>query len=219
MVRTLCYFVVVALSAAGLGTLVYAQKMSEPDPNEPRHIRGQVIKVDGSAIEVKTKSGEIVRIDLIDGMTVIGLTEGKFTKVDFGVYVGSVAVKLDEYSPIVRDSLSWLHEGYELRIIDEELRGIAVGHRKWSLTPDTIIAHGWVDDIEDRVLSIKYGPTEEEETDVEVGRDVPVLRMSLADKSLIKPDAHIFAGAQKNGNHQYAAMFVFVGENGLVPPL
>src|SRR6266513_418453 len=55
----------------------------------------------------------------------------------------------------------------ELRIIDEKLRGIALGHRKWDLLPDSVIAHGWVDDMEERVMSIKYGPTEQEETDVQ----------------------------------------------------
>ena len=81
------------------------------------------------------------------------------------------------------------------------------------------IAHGWIDDIEGRVISIKWGPTEEEETDVETPRDAPVLKMSLNDKSLIKPGAHVFAGAQKDGNGRYVAVFIIVGKDGIVPPL
>src|SRR2546426_6267265 len=50
-------------------------------------------------------------------------------------------------------------------------RSIAVGHSKWDLTPNAVITHGWIDDLEDRVLSIKYGPTDQEETDVEISRD------------------------------------------------
>jgi len=115
--------------------------------------------------------------------------------------------------------MSWLHRGYELRIIDEQLRGIAAGHKKWSLTKESIIAHGWVDDIEGRILSIKYGPTEEEETDVEVPRGAPVLNMGLGDASLIKKGAYIFAGAQKNGDGRYTAVFVFAGTDGVKPPL
>ena len=82
-----------------------------------------------------------------------------------------------------------------------------------------IMAHGWVDDIEGRVLSIKYGPTEEEETDVEVPRDVPVLKMSLGDKDMIKPDAHVFAGTQNDDDGKPTAVFIFVGKDGIVPPL
>ena len=127
---------------------------------------------------------------------------------------------MDEFSPIVRDAVSYLHKGYELRIIDEELRGIASGAKKWSLPPGAIAAHGWVDDMEDRVLSIKYGPTEKEETDVEVPRDAPVTVMKLEeDSALVKQGAHIFAGAQKDEDGNYVAVFIFVGKNGIVPAL
>ncbi|WP_397409792.1 hypothetical protein [Polaromonas sp.] len=189
------------------------------DPAEPDHIRGQVTRVEGSSITVKTSDGKTLRIGLKDDTTVISLVKGSFAEVDFGTYVGAVAVKLEEYSPIVRDSAVWLHKGFELRIIDEQLRGIALGHKKWDLTPESIISHGWVDDIEVRVLSIKWGPTDYDETDVEIPRDVPVSRMSLGDRSLIKTGARVFVGGQKGADGQYVALFVFVGKDGMVPVL
>ena len=196
-----------------------ARKGTPAREQEPDHIRGQIAKVERSSIEVQTRDGKTVRLGLPDALTIISLAKGSFTAVDFGVYVGAVAVRLEAYSPIVRDSLSWLHRGFELRIIDEQLRGIALGHKNWDLTAETIIAHGWIDDIEGRVISIKWGPTEEEETDVETPRDAPVLKMSLGDKSLIKPGAHVFAGAQKDGSGRYVAVFIIVGKDGIVPPL
>ena len=81
------------------------------------------------------------------------------------------------------------------------------------------MAHGWVDDIEVRVLSIRYGPTDEEETDVEIPRGAPVHRMSLADKGVLKQGAHLFAGAQKAADGKYIALFVLVGKDGIVPKL
>ena len=189
------------------------------DEDEPDHFRGVITMLNGSEMDLKTREGDLVRLDLPEDVTVISLREGSYTLADFGLYVGAVAVKLEEYSPIVRDSLSWLHRGYELRFIDEELRGIALGHKAWDLTPDTIIAHGWIDDIEGRVLSIKWGPTEIEETDVETPRDVPVLRMGLGDRSQVQLDTPVFAGARKDGNGRYMTEFIFVGEDGIVPPL
>ncbi|KWE48619.1 hypothetical protein WL76_00730 [Burkholderia ubonensis] len=186
---------------------------------EPDHIRGQIVNVDGKAIAVKTRDGRTVNLTLADDTTIISLTKASFTDVDFGTYVGAVAVRLDEYSPIVRDSLSWLHKGFELRIVDDALRGIALGERKWDLTPETIMAHGWVDDMEIRVISIKWGPTEQEETDVEVGRDVPVLKMSLGDRNLLKAHANVFVGARKRADGKYMAGFIFIGKDGIVPPL
>ncbi len=186
---------------------------------EPDHFRGQITRVEASSVVVRTRDGRTVRLALADTTTIIGLSKGSFSSVDFGTYVGSVGVKLEEYSPIVRDSAVWLHRGFELRIIDEELRGIALGHRKWDLTPDTIISHGWVDDIEIRVLSIKWGPTDYDETDMEIPRDAPVLRMSLGDRSLMKVGAHVLAGAQQDAEGKYVAAFIIVGKDGIVPPL
>jgi hypothetical protein len=214
MIRALRHFAVIAsLFLAASGTPARAED------EEPDHIRGVISKVDGTSMVVKTLAGNTVRLGLPEDLTIISLTKASFTDVDYGTYVGAVAVRLDEYSPIIRDSLSWLHRGFELRIVDEQLRGIALGHKRWDLTRDSIIAHGWVDDMEIRVISIKYGPTEQEETDVDVPRDVPILRMSLGDRSLLKPGAHVFAGGQKGPDGKYVAVFLFVGVDGVVPSL
>ncbi len=214
MIRALRHFAVIAsLFLAAPGTTARAQDA------EPDHIRGVITKVDSSSMLVKTSAGNAVRLGLPDDLAIIRLSKASFSEVDFGTYVGSVAVRLDEYSPIIRDSLSWLHRGFELRIVDDQLRGIALGHKGWDLTGESIIAHGWVDDMEIRVISIKYGPTPQEETDVDVPRDVPIHRMSLGDRSLLKSGAHVFVGAQKGADGKYAAVFVFVGIDGIVPSL
>ncbi|MGA8514242.1 MAG: hypothetical protein WB821_05660 [Burkholderiaceae bacterium] len=189
------------------------------DAAEPDHIRGQITKVEDSALTLKASDGRTVRIGLKADTTVISLTKASFGEVDFGTYVGTVAVKLEEYSPIVRDSAVWLHKGFELRIIDEALRGIALGHKKWDLGPDTIISHGWVDDIEIRVLSIKWGPTDYDETDVEIPRDAPINRMAIGNRDLLKSGVRVLVGAKKGVDGKYVAGFVFVGKDGVVPPL
>jgi hypothetical protein len=186
---------------------------------EPEHFRGEIASMQGSAMVVKTKSGKTVRLAVPENVTVIHLTKGSYTEVDFGVYVGAVAYQLNEYSPIVRDSAVWLHKGMELRIIDEKLRGIAIGEKKWDLTPVSKIAHGWVDDIEDRVISIKWGPSDYDETDVEVPRDVPIHRMTLGDTGLLKPGTNVFVGANKGPDGKYTAAFIFCGRDGIVPAL
>ena len=220
--RTLSYLGAIATAVVmAHGTPALAQKVAEAKAAEPDRIRGHVTRVEASAMLVQTAEGRSVRVELSDNMAVFSLAKASWAEVDFGTYVGAVSEKLGDniFSPIVRDSLSWLHKGFELRIIDEKLRGIAVGHTKWDLTRASVMTHGWVDDMEMRVISIKYGPTEEEETDVEVSRDTPVLKMSLADKSLIKPGARVLAGAHKVAGGRYVAVFVFVGKDGVVPPM
>lgn len=206
--------VMACISVAAAGIPAHAQKNADPD-----RIRGQIAQVDAASLVVQTRDGKTVRVGLPAEVTILSLSKATFVDVDFGRYVGAVSYKLgdDIYSPIRRDSLSWLHKGYELRIIDDDLRGIALGHSKWDLTSESVMTHGWIDDMEDRVVSIKYGPTEEEETDVEVSRDVPVQRMSRGDKSLLKVGARVFVGAQKGADGGYAATFVIVGKDGVVP--
>jgi hypothetical protein len=186
---------------------------------EPDHIRGKIISVQDSSMTVRTDDGKTVRLELSDDSTVISLTKGRFSDVDFGTYVGTVAVQLDEYSPILRDSAVWLHRGFELRIIEEQLRGIALGEKKWDRTPGSIISHGWVDDIEIRILSVKWGPTDYDETDVEIPRDAPIHKMSLGNRNMIKEGVNVFVGAQKGEGEKYVTVFVFVGEDGIVPAL
>ena len=214
VIRNFKYIAVLAaLFMSTLSANVRAQTADQ------ENVRGQIARVDTAAIEIKIANGRTLRLALADTTTLFSLTKASFTEVSFGTYVGAVAMKDDRYSPIVRDSLSWLHNAFELRIFDENLRGIALGHKKWDQPPGAIMAHGWVDDIEVRVLSIKYGPTEEEETDVEIPRGAPVHRMSLAEKSVLKTGAHIFAGVQKGADGKYTALFVLVGKDGLVPKL
>ena len=221
MVRTFSYLLAIAsVVVVTIATPVQAQKVTEvPGTVHPDRVRGQVVTVEESSMVIETADGEEMRLGLSNGVSVFSLSKASFADVDFGSYVGAVSVRLNTYSPIVRDSLSWLHRGFELRIIDDEIRGIALGHTSWDLTSDSVMSHGWVDDREIRVLSIKYGPTEEEETDVDIPRDVPIHRMALGDKSLLQPGAHVFAGAQKDANDNYAAVFVMIGQDGVVPSL
>jgi len=219
--QRLCHSGVVAsMIFSVLGIPAYAQKLAESQA-QPDRIRGEVVKVDANAIDVKTREGKMVHLLIGNELSVFRLTKASYVDAYFGTYVGAVSRKLGDniYSPIIRDSLSWLHRGFELRIIDEDLRGIALGHQKWDLTPDSVMTHGWVDDQEGRVISIKYGPTEDEETDVEVPRDVPVLRMSLGDRKLIRPGIRIFAGAQKGTDGGYVVVFLLIGNDGVDPPL
>ena len=191
--------------------------------NEPEHIRGQISAVEAGAVTIKTGDGKTVHLATSDKTAVFSLSKASFSNVDFGLYVGSVAVRLDMTSPIVRatprETISWLYEGFELRIIDEALRGIAVGFKPWDKPAGASVTHGWVDDLDARVISIKYGPTQDEESDVLVSKDVPVTRMSIGDMSLVKPGVHVFAGAQKAADGKTTAVFLFVGKDGLVPSL
>jgi hypothetical protein len=209
------------LLASSLGLLLAAALQAQEV--KPEHLRGQISQVDDSALTLKVSDGRSLRLALGEKLAVFTLSKASFANVDFGLYVGAVAVRLDMTSPIVRatprETISWLYEGHELRIIDEKLRGIAVGFKEWDLPKGSSVTHGWVDDLDNRVVSIKYGPTQDEESDVLVGKDTPVTRMSLGERADLKTGAHAFVGATKGPDGKLGAAFVFVGKDGLVPSL
>jgi hypothetical protein len=211
-------FVTLTIFLVGVAALLFPMLLRA---QEPQRVRGKIIRADSNSATVQTAEGKNVRFALSDSTTVFVLTKASFNDIDFGTYVGAVSERMgdDKYSPILRDSLSWLYRGFELRIVEEKLRGIAVGHTKWDTGPNATMTHGWVDDVEDRVLSIKYGPTDAEETDVEIGPEVPISKMALGDKSLIRPGAAVMVGLQKGADGASAAMFIFVGKDGVVPAL
>ena len=95
-------FLLQLLSAIGLFQRV-ADRAAGRGSRAGPHPRSDHQGRNGS-IAVKTTDGKTVRLALADGITVISLTKGNFSDLDFGTYVGSVAVRLDEYSPIIRDS-------------------------------------------------------------------------------------------------------------------
>lgn len=206
-----------ALALALLGGAAHGQGA------EPDHLRGQISAIDANGLTLKASDGRSLRVQLAEATPVFTLAKANFSSVDFGLYVGSVAVRLDMTSPIVRatprETISWLYQGQELRIIDDKLRGIAVGFKKWDFPAGSSMTHGWVDDMDSRVVSIKYGPTQDEESDVLVGKDVPVTRMALGERGDIKAGAHALVGATKGADGKLGAVFVFVGKDGLVPSL
>ncbi len=218
MIRKL--FPRILLAAWALFTLAGTPRADEV---EPEHHRGQISSVDPSAVTIKTPDGRSLRLDLPERLAVFTLSKASFSNIDFGQYVGSVAVKLDITDPIVRatprETIGVLFQGHELRIIDEKLRGIAVGFKKWDVPKGGSMTHGWVDDMDGRTVTIKYGPQREEQSDVLVGKDMLITRMSLGARSDIKAGAHVFVGATKGPDGKLGASFVFIGADGLVPSL
>jgi hypothetical protein len=188
---------------------------------EPDHFRGTVVSVNGTSLALKTREGNVVRLAFPASADVFELSKATFDDVLLGSYVGSVAIipAPGSRGALPRSSKSLLYAAAELRIIDESLRGIALGHRRWDLAPDTIMAHGWIDDLEVRVISIKYGPTDDDETDVEIPSDVPIQRMSTGQRGLVKQGAMVFAGARKGPDGAHVVEYIIVGKDGVTPAL
>ena len=199
-------------SAVALSTPAAAHQMPT------QHVRGQITAADDSSITVKTRAGATVRLAFAPDPSVTSLMKADFSEVKVGTYIGSAAVPL---RPATRTcSGSGCKEpkltALELRIFPESMKGAGEGQREWVLTPDSRMTNGMVDDVEGRVLSIKYKGND---VDMHVPTNAPVVNIGSGDKGLLKPGALIFGVAQKGADGNLTALRISAGSDGLIPPM
>jgi len=115
-----------------------------------------ISEVGNPSIVVKTGDGKDVRIEVPDNSASFSLTRAA-SPTWISEPTSAQCGEDGRIQPDREGSAVWLHKGFELRIIDDELRALPLG-TEVDLTPTSIIAHGW-DDI-GSVSSRSVGPTD-----------------------------------------------------------
>ena len=201
MTRLLAAFILAAFSAAAL-----AQAPATP----PQRIRGTVEKIDGNVLTLKTRSGETRTVKLADNYGVIGINKAKLSDVSAGKFIGTTTVG-ERNGALVAE---------EIHIFPEAMRGTGEGHRDWDLRPNSKMTNANIADItsigKDRVMTLKYKGGEQK---VLVPADAVVVEFGPAEKSDLKPGAHVFVIAQPQADGSLTAARVNIGMNGQVPPM
>ena len=100
----------------------------------PTRIRGTVEKLDGQALTVKSREGEIVTIALADNVAVAYLVKKNVGDIKPGDYIASTGIKGTDGK---------LH-AIEVRIFPESLRGAGEGQYPWDLKPDSVMTNATV---------------------------------------------------------------------------
>src|SRR5215831_8090794 len=88
---------------------------------ETRRVRATIEKVDGSALLVKTRDGEELKLTLTDNPLFVAIIPATLADIKPGTFVGSAAM------PGPDGSLSAI----EVHIFPEAMRGTGEGHRPW----------------------------------------------------------------------------------------
>jgi hypothetical protein len=212
-------FSVAVLLAAGGVALAQAQTQK---------IAGDIVKVDGLGLEVKTTGGQAVTVKLADNFRLSARSAADATKLTPGAYVGTTAVPQPDGTLLAR----------EVHVFPESMRGTGEGHRAMeaaepgsTMTNATIASVGarggpvrsmtnaTVSEVsgaaDGRALTLAYKGGEKV---VVVPETVPIVMVEPADRSLLVPGAHIvvYATAQPDGT--LVAERLTVGKNGFVPP-
>jgi len=176
----------------------------------PMRIRATIEKIDGNTLSLKARDGHEVTVVLTADAKVIGVSRAKIGDIRPGSFIGSAAI------PLPDGTLKAL----EVTVFPPSMNGTGEGHYGWDLGPTSTMTNGTVGDLvvsEGHTMTVKYSGGGEKK--ILVPDDVPIVSLEAADRSLLKPGAHIIVVPTKGTDGALTAARINVGVDGTVPPM
>lgn len=193
------------LLVAALMSLAAWQAAAQPAPTQ--RVMGTIAGVEGSAIRVKTRDGE-VKVNLTDNVAVFGVVKATLADLKPGEFVGVGAMPQPDGS----------QKALRVMIFAESQRGTGEGHRPW-VQPGSTMTNATIDttvgSVDGQVLTVKYKGGDKK---IIVPPGLPIMRYVVGDRSELKPGAAILiVAATKKPDGTLEAARVNVGRDGVVP--
>ena len=240
--RSLGYTIIILLSTALVGaTSRVASAASEaktPGAQPPAaapaqlHVRGDVVAVRADALDVRSRTGETLTLELAPNASVALVEKASLDSIGSGAFVGTTAVP--EKDGTLR--------AVEVHVFPASMRGTGEGHRPWDLQPGSTMTNATVAQVEGgraeaggtgstmtnatvagvekggggRKLLLRYSGGEKT---ILVPPGTPVVALEAADRSKLVPGAHVFAIATRRPDGKLVAQRLSVGKDGVVPPM
>ena len=197
------------LPGLALAALLALPALAQPS-TPPQKVRGEIAKVEGDSITVKTRSGNMQEIMLMEKTGIKGVIKAKFSEVVAEKFVGIAS------QPQPDGSL----KAIEVVVFPEAMRGTAEGHFAWDLTSGSMMTNAnvaaAVKSMDGRELTL--APKDHASVKIMVPQDVPIVTFIDSDKSKLVPGAKVFVVAAKQSDGSLSALFVAVGVN-IAPPM
>jgi hypothetical protein len=174
-------------------------------------VRGTIDAVNDSSLQITTRQGEKLSVSLTDKTRINGVSEAKMSDIKPDSFIGTAAV------PQADGTLKAL----EVHVFAPSLRGSGEGFNPFesangqvnTMTNGTV---GTLVNSHGRTMTVKFHG---QQKTVQVPDDVPVVLISPADKSVLKPGAKVVLFATKDDKGQAVARGISAGINGLTPPM
>jgi hypothetical protein len=196
-----------ALALIMAGTAALAQPA-------PVRVRGEIEKVEGNTLTVKSRDGAQLIVIVPDNVRVMSFVKASLADIKPNSYIGVTAMPQADGS----------QRAIAIHIFLEAQRGTGEGHRPWDLRPGSTMTNAAVEttvgSVDGQVMTVKYKTGDKtDEKKVVVPPDTPIVTYAPADRSELKPGAQIIIfGAQKQPDGTLLAQAVNVGR-GLAPPM
>jgi hypothetical protein len=174
-------------------------------------IRGAIESIDGKTLNIKTREGTDVKVNMTDDISVIAIAKTTLSEIKPGSYIGVSAMPQADGS----------QKAFAIHIFPEKMRGAAEGHRPWDQRPNSTMTNATVAQtvtgVEGQVIDVKYKDGEKK---VVVPPEATIVAFADGEKSEIKPGAKIIIfGAKKLDDGSLETNRIGVGRDGLAPPM
>ncbi len=196
--------IAVAILAA---STLYAAAQKSPTPTR---VRGTIEAVDGDVLNVKSRSGEDVKLHMTGNVLILGITKIALADVKVGSFIGTTTVPGSDGAP----------KAVEVHVFPENMRGTGEGSYPWDSRPNSTMTNATVSDsvagVDGQTIMVKYKDGEKK---VVVTQDTPVVTYLPGDKGDLKPGAKIIAFVKQLPDGSFETTRISVGRDGLTPPM
>lgn len=176
----------------------------------PTRVRGTIENVDGDTMQVKSRSGEDVKLHIAADVRVAGVTKISLTDIKVGSFVGATTVP----------GPGGGENAVEVHVFPESMRGTGEGSRPYDLKPNSSMTNATVSESvvgnDGHTLLVKYKDGEKK---LFVSDMTPVVTFVPADKTELKAGAKVIAFMKQLPDGSFETNRVSVGRDGLTPPM
>jgi len=196
----------IAVAMVAASTL-YAVAQKAPVPTR---VRGTIESVNGDTMQVKSRSGEDVKLRIAPDVNVSGITRISLADIKVGSFVGATTVPGPDGG----------QNAVEVHVFPESMRGTGEGSRPYDLKPNSSMTNATVSESvvgnDGHTLLVKYKDGEKK---VFVADNAPVVTFVPGDKSDLKAGAKVIAFLKQLPDGSFETNRVSVGRDGLTPPM
>ena len=176
----------------------------------PTRVRGTIESVEGDTMQVKSRSGEELKLHIAPDVRVAGITKISLADIKVGSFIGATTVP----GPDGGDN------AVEVHVFPESMRGTGEGSRPYDLKPNSSMTNATVAESvvgnDGHTLRVKYKDGEKK---VFVSDMTPVVTFVPADKSELKAGAKLIASIKQLPDGSFETNRVSVGRDGITPPM
>jgi hypothetical protein len=199
------------LGAASLALILGASATLAQQPQTMR-VRGTIEKIDGNVMTIKSRDGATLTIKQGDKFRVQGLAKASLTDIPVDTFIGVTAMPQPDGS----------QKAIAIHIFtDQQRKVVPQRHGPWDLQPNSTMTNAVVGSkvaaTDGNVLTVKYPNGEKK---IVVTPQTAIVKVVPADNSEVKAGAKIIImGAAKQPDGTLVAPNIYVGKDGIAPPL